>query len=110
MCRDPKDGELCPGRSKPEETLVEDRRGSDVKCLKIEEDSEEDVDAEIAAEAVDAEEDADAEVPVRRPDGLPSPSLDVSSRTERLDPSRRSSSSPFLSRRLRLLTTSLRRS
>ena len=31
MCRDPKDGELCPGRSKPEETLVEDRRGSDVQ-------------------------------------------------------------------------------
>ena len=28
---DPKDGELCPGRSKPEETLVEDRRGSDVQ-------------------------------------------------------------------------------
>ena len=31
VCRDPKDGELCPGRSKPEETLVEDRRGSDVQ-------------------------------------------------------------------------------
>ena len=30
-CRDPKDGELCPGRLKPEETLVEDRRGSDVQ-------------------------------------------------------------------------------
>ena len=31
MGRDPKDGELCPGRLKPEETLVEDRRGSDVQ-------------------------------------------------------------------------------
>ena len=28
---DPKDGELCLRRSKPEETLVEDRRGSDVQ-------------------------------------------------------------------------------
>lgn len=31
MCRDPKDGELCPGRSKPEETLVEDRSDSNVQ-------------------------------------------------------------------------------
>ena len=28
---DPKDGELCLGRSKPEETLVEDRFDSDVQ-------------------------------------------------------------------------------
>lgn len=28
---DPKDGELCPGRVKPEETLVEARSGSDVQ-------------------------------------------------------------------------------
>ena len=28
---DPKDGELCPSRSKPEETLVEDRSDSDVQ-------------------------------------------------------------------------------
>ena len=28
---DPKDGELCLGRSKPEETLVEDRSDSDVQ-------------------------------------------------------------------------------
>ena len=28
---DPKDGELCPGRTKPEETLVEVRSGSDVQ-------------------------------------------------------------------------------
>jgi len=28
---DPKDGELCLGRMKPEETLVEVRRGSDVQ-------------------------------------------------------------------------------
>ena len=31
MRRDPKDGELCLGRLKPEETLVEDRSGSDVQ-------------------------------------------------------------------------------
>jgi hypothetical protein len=30
-CWDPKDGELCLGRMKPEETLVEVRRGSDVQ-------------------------------------------------------------------------------
>ena len=30
-CWDPKDGELCLGRSKPEETLVEDRSDSDVQ-------------------------------------------------------------------------------
>lgn len=28
---DPKDGELCPGRTTPEETLVEVRSGSDVQ-------------------------------------------------------------------------------
>ena len=28
---DPKDGELCPSRTKPEETLVEVRSGSDVQ-------------------------------------------------------------------------------
>lgn len=28
---DPKDGELCPGRTRPEETLVEVRSGSDVQ-------------------------------------------------------------------------------
>ena len=28
---DPKDGELCPRRTKPEETLVEDRSDSDVQ-------------------------------------------------------------------------------
>jgi len=28
---DPKDGELCPGRTKPEETLVEVRSDSDVQ-------------------------------------------------------------------------------
>ena len=28
---DPKDGELCPDRTKPEETLVEVRSGSDVQ-------------------------------------------------------------------------------
>ena len=31
MCWDPKDGELCPGRVKPEETLVEARSDSDVQ-------------------------------------------------------------------------------
>ena len=30
-CCDPKDGELCPRRTKPEETLVEVRSGSDVQ-------------------------------------------------------------------------------
>ena len=30
-CWDPKDGELCLGRMKPEETLVEVRSGSDVQ-------------------------------------------------------------------------------
>ena len=30
-CCDPKDGELCPRRMKPEETLVEVRSGSDVQ-------------------------------------------------------------------------------
>ena len=30
-CWDPKDGELCLSRMKPEETLVEVRRGSDVQ-------------------------------------------------------------------------------
>ena len=31
ICWDPKDGELCLDRAKPEETLVEARRGSDVQ-------------------------------------------------------------------------------
>ncbi|KAJ3199963.1 hypothetical protein HDU67_002394, partial [Dinochytrium kinnereticum] len=31
MCWDPKDGELCLDRVKPEETLVEARSGSDVQ-------------------------------------------------------------------------------
>ena len=31
MCWDPKDGELCLRRLKPEETLVEDRSDSDVQ-------------------------------------------------------------------------------
>jgi len=30
-CCDPKDSELCPGRLKPDESLVEDRSGSDVQ-------------------------------------------------------------------------------
>ena len=30
-CWDPKDGELCVGRVKPRETVVEARRGSDVQ-------------------------------------------------------------------------------
>ena len=30
-CWDPKDGELCLSRAKPEETLVEARSGSDVQ-------------------------------------------------------------------------------
>jgi len=30
-CCDPKDSELCLGRTKPEENLVEDRIGSDVQ-------------------------------------------------------------------------------
>ena len=31
ICWDPKDGELCLNRAKPEETLVEARSGSDVQ-------------------------------------------------------------------------------
>ena len=31
ICWDPKDGELCLSRAKPEETLVEARSGSDVQ-------------------------------------------------------------------------------
>ena len=31
VCRDPKDGELCLNRVKPEETLVEARSDSDVQ-------------------------------------------------------------------------------
>lgn len=31
ICWDPKDGELCPNRAKPEETLVEVRSGPDVQ-------------------------------------------------------------------------------
>ena len=31
ICWDPKDGELCLNRVKPEETLVEARSGSDVQ-------------------------------------------------------------------------------
>ena len=31
ICWDPKDGELCLGRAKPEETLVEVRSGPDVQ-------------------------------------------------------------------------------
>ena len=31
VCWDPKDGELCLNRAKPEETLVEARSGSDVQ-------------------------------------------------------------------------------
>ena len=31
LCWDPKDGELCLNRAKPEETLVEARSGSDVQ-------------------------------------------------------------------------------
>ena len=31
VCWDPKDGELCPSRVKPEETLVEARSDSDVQ-------------------------------------------------------------------------------
>ena len=31
ICWDPKDGELCLSRTKPEETLVEVRSGSDVQ-------------------------------------------------------------------------------
>ena len=33
-CWDPKDGELCLNRSRPEETLVEDRSGFDVRVYK----------------------------------------------------------------------------
>ena len=32
---DPKDGELCLGRAKPEETLVEARSGSDVQIDRL---------------------------------------------------------------------------
>ena len=31
VCKDPKDGELCLSRAKPEQTLVEARSGSDVQ-------------------------------------------------------------------------------
>uniref|UniRef100_A0A318CZK7 Uncharacterized protein n=1 Tax=Kangiella spongicola TaxID=796379 RepID=A0A318CZK7_9GAMM len=34
-CWDPKDGELCPGRAKPEETLVEARSGPDVQIGRL---------------------------------------------------------------------------
>ena len=33
-CRDPKDGELCLGRVKPGETLVEARRDTDVQIVR----------------------------------------------------------------------------
>ena len=33
-CRDPKDGELCLGRVKPEETLVEARSETDVQIVR----------------------------------------------------------------------------
>ena len=33
-CWDPKDGELCLGRMKPEETLVEVRSGTDVQIVR----------------------------------------------------------------------------
>ena len=35
MCCDPKDGELCPGRVKPEETPVEARSDSDVQIDRL---------------------------------------------------------------------------
>jgi hypothetical protein len=35
VCWDPKDGELCLNRVKPEETLVEARSGSDVQIDRI---------------------------------------------------------------------------
>ena len=34
-CRDPKDGELCLGRMKPEETLVEVRSDTDVQIVRL---------------------------------------------------------------------------
>ena len=34
ICLDPKDGELCLGRMKPEETLVEVVAGSDVQIVR----------------------------------------------------------------------------
>ena len=34
MCWDPKDGELCLSRAKPEETLVEARSGADVQIAR----------------------------------------------------------------------------
>ena len=33
-CWDPKDGELCLGRAKPEETLVEARSDTDVQIVR----------------------------------------------------------------------------
>ena len=33
-CWDPKDGELCPNRVKPEETLVEARSDTDVQIVR----------------------------------------------------------------------------
>ena len=35
VCWDPKDGELCLGRAKPEETLVEARSDSDVQIDRL---------------------------------------------------------------------------
>ena len=34
MCRDPKEGELCLSRVKPEETLVEARSDTDVQIVR----------------------------------------------------------------------------
>ena len=34
LCYDPKDGELCPSRAKPEETLVEAGSGADVQIAR----------------------------------------------------------------------------
>jgi hypothetical protein len=34
ICRDPKDGELCLSRVKPEETLVEARSDTDVQIVR----------------------------------------------------------------------------
>ena len=34
-CRDPKDGELCLSRAKPEETLVEARSDTDVQIVRL---------------------------------------------------------------------------
>jgi hypothetical protein len=34
-CRDPKDGELCLGRMKPGETLVEVRSDTDVQIVRV---------------------------------------------------------------------------